>query len=462
MPISGRGPAAPAVRVGARAILAMFGLLPLSLHAAPDQPSKQESVITEAQPAKAGAEGEVRVAIVNSSAKALDIYQIDDQNQPQYLDTVEPAKVRILAVKPGGLLLFGDQGVEIDRYEVTAAADQAHSIVAQQLAAEPSPPPPPPRVTEPAITKPGDQHWRQVAGLRPGQATESGGMRTEFKLRDDMAGYARVLDGHLLTIRLLPKIWAWRENGTTYVRIDTKDSRASLTDSGSNKVDSGVFIRSVDVAVSVPYPFSVAEYFPTNKMGSTAVSQSAAFSVGANAGPSPYTTSANLGYNQMTTTSRNADDYEVAVSESSRRLNFEWRLCAIGSADNQARLCNYNEPWNLGVKVAGQLSQIYELPPITRQFDAMRNSLVLSAPNVPIGDLKLGLTITVTVERVWLTGQVRAKDPVGQAVEGFGRGFIGLFHPDTYKGELLYKLHSKSDRKALTFDLVFNTEAINP
>jgi hypothetical protein len=315
---------------------------------------------------------------------------------------------------------------------------------------------PPPRIqpTDARVSNYSREMAEQVVGLGP---LDDAKLATQFRTIPVVLAQDIPMNGrpNPVVLNFNPAVYAWYENGSTYIRVDTHGSRLHIDQYSDSDMERGFFIESVNLTVIYPRSLYLTDIFPLNEMGSTQVSTSRSLSTGVSVGPSTYA----IGINSSLTTSNSygavAPDFKSETQEFDGQLRTSWRLCAIpGKGETQGTPCVYNGPNDLGLLEdkseldKGWLSRLATLPSMAKHFSAMRQTFVLVAQGIRASNEVIDFQMDVTLRSVAL---VRTEAPeVTKPLVGVGRDMICLVDPNSEnckslrRGEGYLKLHSSS------------------
>ncbi len=349
----------------------------------------------------------VQVLIRNSNRVQMGVY-IDDPQAGLVHDVELPFQTSYMQYYPvGTILVFGPQGgAAVQVYTVNSNPEQQVEIEGeQQEAIAQSQPQAPPQIqtTQATISGDGSSHATQVAGIG---AVDESNLAMQFRtrivtLRRDLPDGS---ENHPIVLDFNPQVYAWYENGSTFIRVDTYSSRLRIENYRATQFDQGPFIEKIEIQARYPQHLQLTDYFPQNNMNSTQVSSSRSLSIGGNAGPHPYSVGVSAMLSTSNSASANVPDFRSETSHYAGAVNTNWALCGIPGQDDRGRThCVYNEPLDLGYKDDGRwISGLSELPPMARNFSSMRQSFVLSAPGLLSSTEEVGFTFGVDLRIVHL------------------------------------------------------------
>lgn len=356
----------------------------------------------------------IYVELYNPYSVSLNVYIDDPARGVYYAATLPPATTSALNFARGTRLVFGEEGgAAIGVYDVLQPLAYVVDIStvggigapAQPAVASPAPPanyPQPPRdvpaVQQPASALPAVQttpaslssdgvtNATLIAGI--GTVDELSPTSRAMQFRTQKITLQQQIDDNgvyrPVTLELNPQIYAWYENGSTYIRVDTQGSQLRVENATRSATEQGLFIEAIRIGMVRPQSWELTEYFPENYMDSTQVSSSRSLTIGASAGPNAYSTGVNASLTTGYSQSGNVPDFKSETSRTGRETTTEWKLCGVrGQDDRGGRDCVYNEPVDLGYKKDRRwISSLSDVPATAWNFSTLRQSFVLQKPGV--------------------------------------------------------------------------------
>lgn len=362
----------------------------------------------------------VRVMIRNSNALQMGVYVDDPQAGLVHQMGLPFASSYVHWYPVGTILVFGPEGgaavkvykvgsspeqyVEIEG-EPQQAAVQTHTQ-AQTQAQTQTQAPPPVRTTEASISGDGVSYATQIAGIGTfDESTRAMHLRTRaVTLRTEIVAE----DMWPVILEFNPQVYAWYENGSTLIRVDTHGSHLRVENYHESEFEQGFYIENITMTTDYPQNLQLVDYFPETHMDSTQVSSSRSFSIGGTAGPHPYNIGVSASLDRTFSSSASVPDFKSETKREAAAVSTVWFLCGIEGRDDTGRTgCVYNEPRDLGYREDGRwISALAKVPAMATNFPALRQTFVLTAPGLLFSTVDVGFGFDVGLRSAHLKRQV--------------------------------------------------------
>lgn len=408
----------------------------------------------------------------NPFQEVMSIYVINETSgNPEFLSEVNPGQTRLISSYPGTTFLFGRPGEDaISDYVMNAVKVQSMTIGGAKPApqtdnrnyarnstghnraeyggsgqrrfesARDQKTENAPRVqtSMAEVRRNGLSSATEIVGI--GEVLAEGSkLKTAFRTNSisldqevrikDLAVYKNVvqqptgtIDINKVKLEFKPQVYAWYENGATYITIDTDKSNLGLKDQDKNYSDKdrGSYFEKIQTDIKYPQSFSLIDIFPTNEMDVATVTHSTSLTLGASAGPSPYSTNLNIASTSSDSGSANVPDYVVEVPATfNNSTKSIWKLCNVyGNIEKNGRCVyeDYRDMAHTQDKVF--IDSLSELPTYAKHFNNLRHVLVLKKPGLDSSIVTVDFAYTVNLNRVVLYDRLQGQDEITKTLQG--------------------------------------------
>ncbi len=286
-----------------------------------------------------------------------------------------------------------------------------------------------------------DKHTKVITNISPSDVTTTTKGQTmdyNFSQKElmDMIGGIGKVGG--LSMNFVPKTAYIDSEGFLYTYLSMKGSTIDMTAYTNHARTKGYYLKDVQVRLEAE-GMSEFRNSPLNKSEEGVYTSSDQFELGA--GVTEDGVGAIAQQTWGSTFSTKVTDFQFTnKTKQTNRPVFYWNLAKVGNAAKGDAPSTYVNYRSLGEKIAGQYKSLKQLPPLAAEnfpIDCeaiFRKDMRKNKRNIP-DQVKVRVYVKATFEKT------RLVDRDESDVEDFLNGFVAVFNPRTYEGELAYAFH---------------------
>ena len=392
------------------------------------------------------------LALANYTDRPVELAQLGAAGGEISRGVIAPGLRTATMVTQGDILVFKDDGQEIDRYVAADRPGNREFSVGQRAEAAPE--------FTLAPTRTSGVLLPAVDSLL--QDDKKQAFQTYFTRSANVALEQQLTDGQMAVLRVRTDAVTWLSDGgrRLNVRLATIDgSGVTMMQNGQPAMPSAgsagkwfvgnvtLYLRPTNFGAFADTVWPRADNDYTSVSITDTTSWNASLSANANAGASPGVgggPSFGIGGSSSKSVASSVKDYQPlgVVEQDQSKVTYKWAACGISDKPKTTDNCSYRKPEDIYDETTASLRT---LKAITLSWPILSTDtvFVVQTPKAGLPDwLTLDLDVFVRYDKVWL--QAKNDDAVA-----FGSGFALVFRPDQWGGDKspAYLKHANQDVK---------------